>query len=384
MVKPLLAAESKLPIRFPVYASFKIDGIRILVKDGFALSRSLKPIPNQEFQSYFNSFPELHGLDGEAVCGPANDPNVMQETTSGLMSHNGTPDWRLYVFDYWTQPNVPFKDRYKALSDFFVEVHPEEVKEYPTHHRIKLLPHIIINNQDELDAFEAKALAAGYEGIMVRDPGGPYKYGRSTDKQGILLKIKRFLQSEAIILGAEEKMHNENEAELDNLGYTVRSTAKDGMVPAGTLGALVCKDLKSLVEFNVGSGFDDKTRAEFWQLHQAGQLRGKIITYRYFEIGVKEKPRFPTFISIRDPSDMDPQEEDGILVLSSDLAKCEDSVLQPAMWKKSTSVPPVTCSMSVADQVDHIRKYYDIPDSTIDNFLNDVEEMAFRITSLEK
>ncbi len=52
--KPMLAdpiEPEKYPLRFPLLVSTKIDGIRVLVRDGVAYSRSLKPIPNKYVQS---------------------------------------------------------------------------------------------------------------------------------------------------------------------------------------------------------------------------------------------------------------------------------------------------------------------------------------------
>ena len=44
-IKPLLACEEPLDdVKFPVYVSTKLDGIRCLIIDGVAYSRSLKPI----------------------------------------------------------------------------------------------------------------------------------------------------------------------------------------------------------------------------------------------------------------------------------------------------------------------------------------------------
>ena len=46
--KPMLASPMELEhVRWPMYASVKLDGIRAVVRDGKLLSRSLKPIPNK-------------------------------------------------------------------------------------------------------------------------------------------------------------------------------------------------------------------------------------------------------------------------------------------------------------------------------------------------
>lgn len=79
-----------------------------------------------------------------------------------------------------------------------------------------MLP-VEIGSAAELAAYKEKCLSEGYEGVMVRDPAGPYKCGRSTEREGWLLKIKRFEDAEAEVLETYEGMSNYNEAGVDAL-----------------------------------------------------------------------------------------------------------------------------------------------------------------------
>lgn len=79
-----------------------------------------------------------------------------------------------------------------------------------------MLP-VEIGSAAELAAYKEKCLSEGYEGVMVRDPAGPYKCGRSTVREGWLLKIKRFEDGEAEVLETYEGMSNYNEAGVDAL-----------------------------------------------------------------------------------------------------------------------------------------------------------------------
>src|SRR5690606_1152285 len=117
---------------------------------------------------------------------------------------------------------------------------------------------------------------------------GPYKQGRSTFKEGHLLKIKRFEDGEAEVVGVEEQMHNTNEATLDERGYTKRSTHKDGKVGAGVLGSLLVRDTKTGEEFGIGTGFTMEQRNNLWEGRQ--YLIGKIVHYRHFPVGRKDAP----------------------------------------------------------------------------------------------
>ena len=285
-LKPMLASPADMSIlTYPKLASPKLDGIRCLVVDGVALSRKLLPIPNKYVQSVIGRR-EYNCLDGELIVGPATATNVFQATTSGVMSHDGEPDFVFYAFDDWNMQRE-FSTR---LNDVRERARCLE--------RTIAVPHAAVGGPLGLERFEASQLDIGYEGIMLRDPDGFYKFGRSTAKEQGLLKVKRFEDSEAFVTGIVEEMHNTNEAEKDELGRTKRSKAKAGLVGKGTMGALNVRDIHSGVEFQIGSGFTAADRARTdWV--------GKIVVYKHFPIGAKDKPRLPVYKAVRNPLDID-------------------------------------------------------------------------------
>ena len=284
IVKPTLAGKcsdtSKLT--YPLLATPKLDGIRCLVINGRALSRTFKDIPNKYIFALVSKLP--NGLDGELMC----DNAEFSEITGNVMREEGEPTFYYAVFDYFS--NKPYNERMEDLKNLKC---PKFVR--------KILP-VEIKNEEELLAYEADCLRNGYEGVMTRLPSGHFKQGRSTEKEQILLKIKRFADSEARILSIVEKMTNDNVAEKDNFGRTKRSSALDGMIPAGTMGSLGVVDVKSGIQFNVGSGFNDEFRAEVWANQE--KYIGKIIKYKSQEIGKKLAPRFPVWLGMRDKRDM--------------------------------------------------------------------------------
>lgn len=294
--KPMLASDAK-DITFPVYASPKLDGIRAAIRDGEAVSRTLKPLPNVYLQGYISARSDLNGLDGEFTVGPANDKNVMQATTSGVMSKAGEPDFTYWVFDFYTSPDMPYGERLRLMQRSFAG--SDKLKSYT---RIKLLPQTLIHSASELDAFERVQLEQGYEGIMVRAPQSPYKYGRSTAREGYLLKVKRFTDGEATIIGFEELLHNANEAQVNALGLTERSSHAANKVPMGTLGALRVRDVATGVEFSIGTGYTAAQRLQIWE--QRETLLNTIVKYKHFEVGAKDAPRFPVWLGMRHPDDM--------------------------------------------------------------------------------
>lgn len=295
--RPLLAAKTTdadlEKLRFPMLASPKIDGVRALVVGGKLLSRSMKPIPNKHVQDIFGR-KEFEGLDGELVCGNPFDKNLMQQTTSGVMSHNGTPRVEYHVFDKWDSGDrLAFIDRWNSL---------ELYTRHDVDCLIKQVPHTYVYSLDDILALEKHYVNQGYEGIMLRDPHGRYKQNRSTLREGILLKVKRFHDGEATVTGYEALERNLNGATLDERGYTKRSTAAEGRVADELIGSLTVRDLASGVQFSIGSGFTESQRRDLWEDRE--NLLGKIVKYKSFAVGVKDKPRFPIFLGFRSLLDM--------------------------------------------------------------------------------
>ena len=290
MIKPMLGiAVDTTKLVFPIYASPKLDGIRVIIKDNQVLSRNGKPIPNVFIQSLLKSY---HGLDGELIVGYPTHPNVFQLTTSGVMSIEGTPNVRLYAFDCWYAEGG-IDARYNEVL---------KITQNSSIADIEVVPQIIINSLEELYKFEEDCLAKGYEGVMLRYPNAPYKNGRSTVKEGALLKLKRSSDSEAYILGMEPLLRNHNEPIKNVLGHTERSSHICNKIADDLLGALNVKDVHTGMEFSIGSCFTEEQRREIW--NKKVELIGSIVKYKYFEVGVKDKPRFPIFLAFRDKKDM--------------------------------------------------------------------------------
>ena len=290
MIKPMLGiAVDTTKLVFPIYASPKLDGIRVIIKDNQVLSRNGKLIPNVSIQSLLKSY---HGLDGELIVGHPTHPNVFQLTTSGVMSIEGTPNVRLYVFDCWYAEGG-IDARYNEVL---------KITQNSSIVDIEVVPQIVINSLEELYKFEEDCLAKGYEGVMLRYPNASYKNGRSTVKEGALLKLKRFSDSEAYILGMEPLLRNHNEPTKNALGHTERSSHICNKVADDLLGALNVKDIHTGVEFSIGSGFTEEQRREIW--NKQVELIGSIVKYKYFEVGIKDKPRFPVFCGFRDKRDI--------------------------------------------------------------------------------
>lgn len=109
----------------------------------------------------------------------------------------------------------------------------------------ELLPHLMVDldtheGRSQLERYAKDMVAAGFEGIMIKNLEAPYICDRSTD----WMKWKPTITVDLQVIGAEE------------------GTGRN----AGRLGALVCNgvDDDKEITVNVGSGYDDQFRAQIW------------------------------------------------------------------------------------------------------------------------
>lgn len=297
ITKPMLAAslETIDSVKFPAYATPKLDGIRCLNVDGEIVSRTFKPIRNAEIAEALKKIlPD--GADGEIIMG-----NNFQNTTSLVMSAGksiGNEQAYYYWFDYVLHdPKKTYLERIEDMKKY-VQDHPEILSASP----VKIVPLFPteLNTVEELMKYESEVLEQGFEGVMLRSPNGPYKFGRSTLKEFSLVKMKKFDDDEATIIGFNELQKNTNEKTKDEFGHAKRSSHKDGKVDQDTLGSFIVN--YNGIEFSIGSGFNMEQRKEFWD--DRNNLVGKLVKFKYFAMGMKEAPRFPIFLGFRHIDDM--------------------------------------------------------------------------------
>ncbi len=304
-MKPMLASkydEQLIERQLPVIAQPKLDGIRILIRDGIAWTRSLKPLRSSWVQSWIaRNRDALEGLDGEIITGPVTAKDAYRRTSSAVMSYDNDDalQSKFYIFDVWDSVEV-YTERYNYLAQACT-LWPEFCE---------LVEAEWLWSVDEIRAYEAKLLEQGHEGVILRNPNSFYKFGRGTPKEGQLIKVKQFEDTEATIIATHELMHNANEQKTNELGYSERSGHKDNLVPMGVLGAIeAVGHFPDGSEFTVriGTGFDDDDRRMLWAGRNA--LIGKLVKFKYFASGMKEAPRFPVFLGLRDAEDTSPKPE---------------------------------------------------------------------------
>ena len=302
-----MLAASEIPTEdelvFPLLASVKLDGIRSPILNGVAMSRKMLPLPNQSIQAWVAEYSTfLQGLDGEMIVGPPNLPTTFNTTTSGVMKVSGKPDFKFYVFEHWGMGLCNAKDRADFLAQY-LKAAPAFLTD-----RIVLIPQRWVHNVEELRNFYAQALHEGYEGLILKSPYKPYKFGRSTIKEGAALKFKEFIDYNCVILEVKQGKTNTNEKVKDELGHAKRSTAKAGKVPNQEVGGFVveCTEKESVyygMQFNCGPG--SLTQAELRALWGSREnIVGRTIRVKSQKLGGKSLPRFPSFFGWRSAIDM--------------------------------------------------------------------------------
>jgi DNA ligase-1 len=148
---------------------------------------------------------------------------------------------------------------------------------------VELLPHLMVDldyaeGKDQLERYAKDAVNDGFEGIMIKDVAAPYVCKRSTD----WMKWKPTITVDLTVIGIEE------------------GTGRN----LGRLGALVCEGIDDGKEItvNVGSGFSDEDRNEYWSnsnavIGRTAEVMCDVITQN--QDGTYSL-RFPRFVRFRD------------------------------------------------------------------------------------
>lgn len=313
-IKPQLAEDAILDqVKFPCIVQPKIDGVRALNLNGTLTGRSLKPFDGFGITDYF-SRKDFAGLDGEMTLG--SKPNCgarLCSLTTGAMGRfkdvEEMPDLHWWVFDHVHAQHLdrPYSYRYEFLQGRLLAIDEP---------RIHLVPMFMAQNAVELQGYIAGNFDQGYEGTIIRNPEAPYKSGRATQKGQELWRVKPWADAEILVTGVSEGEINTNEAKKNALGRTERSSAKAGMVANGQIGSIqgvMLADFhdpftgKLLFEkglpITVGSGEMTVNEAEHYFKNQK-EIVGHVVKFKHMTHGVKDLPRFPTYVSHRLPQDM--------------------------------------------------------------------------------
>lgn len=292
-VDPILDLAS-LQDRLPLYASDKEDGIRAHVcPERGPLTGQMKPVPNRWVRRMLDLKTAQH-LDGELIAIDCEGHDCdFNDTQSAIMTRDGQPRFEFRVFDCYENIYNSYLERALRAQNKI-----EKLRRAGFDH-FKWLNQVKCKTVKQLEIVEDYALRRNKEGIMLRDPNGWYKEGRSTLNEAYLLKVKRFTDDEALVINVYEEMENCNPAKLNERGLSQRSKHKAGLKGKGCVGKLVCHWRDH--EIYIGSGMTAEQKYRWWA--NPHEIVGKIITFKYQPFGMKKGglPRAPIYKSTRDP-----------------------------------------------------------------------------------
>ncbi len=233
--------------------SEKLDGVRARWDGKNLISRGGNTFDAPA--AFTRGFP-TEPLDGELWMGRGRF-----ETVSGLVRRIDAPEaWREVRFMVFDLPGsaAPFHVRAESLKRIVAAA---------GNPHLQWVEQRRIADHGALMAELERVVAAGGEGLMLHRANALYRGGRSDD----LLKLKPHDDAEAVVI-----------AHLPGKGKYV-----------GMLGSLLV-ETETGVRLRIGSGFTDAQRRK-------PPAVGSTITYRYRGFTHEGKPRFATFLRIREP-----------------------------------------------------------------------------------
>ncbi|XP_005100834.1 uncharacterized protein LOC101848532 [Aplysia californica] len=234
------------------WISEKLDGVRAFWNGRCFYSRLGNAFYAPEW--FTKDLPTDMTLDGELFGGRG-----QFQSTVSIVKTAESPKWKdikYHVFDSPDMGKETFENRMNAIKEYFEEKQPEYAV---------FVEQVKCKSKDQLEGKLTRVLNLGGEGLMIRQPKSVYERTRSKT----LLKIKKFYDAEAIVIGHE----------------------KGKGVNQHRCGALRCR-MACGKEFSVGSGLTDKDRNRPPKI-------GTIITYKFQELSKSGSPRFPTYVGIR-------------------------------------------------------------------------------------
>ena len=276
LFKPMLAKNAlkqKHKIEYPCTVQPKLDGVRCLARKRNG-QVTLWSRSGKLFDS--NILKELTGdlvliLDEEQVVdGELFHPewNFQQITRTYKKRRDEETEYSKKTADlqYWV---------YDVPCEFPTAQRLARLGALETTVRVRKVYDKLCASWEEVCMWEKRFLDQGYEGLMIRNLEGAYKYdGRSSD----LLKLKQFMDEEYRIIGGKEAIG-------DDAGTVVFTcVTSDG------------------IEFGVRPMGARELRAEYWQ--NLDQYIGKQLTVKFFEKSEDGVPRFPVGKAIRDSFDL--------------------------------------------------------------------------------
>lgn len=280
-------------------ASPKLDGIRCLVAFSPELNRMMY------ISRRGTLFECCESLDAHLLPLFKRDPRLMIdgelytplenfETLSSLVRttlKGRTPEMRerqkdlqFHAFDIMYSKRIAdpakvyFPERFKLLKEIIpVPSTKQNAAHRFTSPRFQPLLHVPVHrmSQDAAETFLDKAIAGGYEGIMIRREAFPYGFGKRTNA---LMKYKKF----------------------DSEEYVVRDVVQGIGRCTGQAGSFLLKTKKGIT-FSATPRSDGPLRQLLWE--RRAEIIGQVVTVQFQGKSPDGVPRFPVAMCVRGASD---------------------------------------------------------------------------------
>ena len=173
-----------------------------------------------------------------------------------VMDKTPSKDWQKITYNIFEVPNAKgnFLKRLNKARSWF--------EKYPINH-VKIVNQIKINNKKHLDDFLNEIIHKKGEGVIIKNPEKSYHTGRSPH----VLKVKKAQDMEGKVIAITI-------SKKTTILKSLRVKLENGVI------------------FNLGTGFTKEQRKKPPKV-------GEIITFKYFGLTKKGKPRFASFLHIR-------------------------------------------------------------------------------------
>jgi DNA ligase-1 len=291
-LQPMLAKTSKtageaIELLGTGFVEWKLDGARIQVhrsgRDVAIYTRNLRDITDsltEVVDSALEFGASRFILDGESLLmGPGGLPEAFQDSMSRFGSSPGDrrSDLSAFFFDCLHLEgedliDSPLRERRSALESFV----PESA----------VVGSILTDDPNEADQFFADAVAAGFEGVVVKDPDEPYEAGR---RGSGWLKVKPTHTLDLVVLAAEWGS-GRREGWLSNLHLGARDPS-GGFVMLG-------KTFKGLTDEMLEWQTEKFLQLEHHREGHVVHLRPEIVYEIAFD-GVQRSTRYPGGVALR-------------------------------------------------------------------------------------